>query len=281
MHDLPHCLDLVVTVARQVGQKILPFMSWGRDRLQIRYKRDKTLLTAADLSASRRVVQALTAIFPNIPVLSEEGKLENYAVRTAWQRYWLVDPLDGTRGFVNGLKEFTVNIALIEHGVAVMGVIYAPALDLCYYGAQGLGAFKQVNNEAPQESISSRALDWSDYRISLGRYVSNRNFLHACRELPGCRVLHKNSSLKLCLLAEGRSDIYPRLGRTGEWDTAAGQCILEQAGGGIFDLEGQPLRYNTKVSLINPSFIALGDLTQKERIIELIIETRKQYDKTR
>ena len=281
MHDLPHCLDLVITIARQAGEKILPFMNIGRDKLKIRYKRDKTLLTAADLSANRRVSSALMAVFPDIPVVSEESRIENYALRRDWSRYWLVDPLDGTRGFVNGLKEFTVNIALIEHGEPVLGVIYAPALDLCHYAAQGLGAFKQVSNDSPPEPIWTESLNWENCRITMGRYVSNRALLHAYKDLPGVRLLHRNSSLKICSLAEGGADIYPRFGRTGEWDTAAGHCVLKEAGGEILDLEGQPLRYNTKASLINPCFIALGDLTQKMRVLELMIGTRnKVYEST-
>lgn len=274
MHDLPHCLDLLITVAKQAGRRILPMMKVLRKDLRIRYKKDGTLLTAADLEANRCIQVGLGAVFPEIPMLSEEARPAIYWHRRTWSAHWLVDPLDGTRAFVNGFKDFTVNIALIEDQIPILGVIYAPALDICYYAARGHGAFKQVGDNGIETVIRTKPMDWENSRILLGRYFQDRALLRAYKATSGVKMIHRNSSLKLGLLAEGVGDIYPRFGKTGEWDTAAGQCIVEMAGGAIIDFEGRPLRYNTKSSLINPPFIAVGDAEQGKRAIEFALKKR-------
>jgi 3'(2'), 5'-bisphosphate nucleotidase len=157
-------------------------------------------------------------------VLSEESASLSFEERSSWNSYWLVDPLDGTREFIKRNGEFTVNIALIEDGVAVLSVVYVPVTGVTYLACKGQGAFKQEASE--RRAISVRKL---------------------------------GSSLKLCLVAEGVADIYPRLGPTSEWDTAAAQCVVEQAGGFVTGTDMQPLRYNTKDSLLNPFFLVFGD----------------------
>lgn len=268
-------LNRVIQIARQAGQEILRYQQHP-ESLQVRYKTDKTVLTAADLAAHRIIAETLSTTFPDIPLLSEEGEVADYEKRQHWSRYWLVDPLDGTRGFVEGSDEFTVNIALIENGVAVLGVIDAPALGVCYYATQALGAFRQSKDDHTAVAIIVRSLDWSSYGVTVGRHSPTRQKpIAACVRDEACELAQHNSSLKLCLLAEGSVDIYPNFGRTSEWDTAAGQCILEQAGGVLLDYQQQPLRYNDKPGLTNPPFVAIGDASQVQQVLDLITNQRR------
>ncbi|WP_281257559.1 3'(2'),5'-bisphosphate nucleotidase CysQ [Zobellella endophytica] len=247
-------LGEVEAIAREAGAAIMTI--YGRE-FSVEEKADKSPLTEADAAAHRLIADRLGALSLALPVLSEEDT-EQFAGPDGAGRYWLVDPLDGTKEFIKRNGEFTVNIALIEQGKAVLGVVYAPALDVTYSAAAGLGAFKvdTQGNRAPIRVAEHRpGTPW--------RVVGSRS--HAGEEMP--RLLAKlgdhelvpmGSSLKLCLVAEGAADAYPRLGPTSLWDTAAAHCVAEQAGGAVVQLDGQPLSYANPGAVLNPYFLVLG-----------------------
>jgi 3'(2'), 5'-bisphosphate nucleotidase len=250
-------LPQLICIARAAGEAIMRIYA---GQIDVEQKSDDSPLTQADLAAHRIIVSGLQQLTPDIPVLSEESAAIPYDVRRQWQRYWLVDPLDGTREFIKRNGEFTVNIALIEGDKAVIGVVYAPAMGLLYYADEG-GAFKQLDGH-PAVAIEARALKVGDITIAGSRShadVRLQRFIEAIeKKLSPVRLIPMGSSLKICMVAEGAADLYPRLGLTSEWDTAAAQCILERAGGSLQDTEGRPLSYNRKESLLNPEFFASG-----------------------
>lgn len=228
--------------------------------IDVENKSDNSPLTQADLTAHRIIEAGLKQLTPDIPVLSEESADIPYTTRSQWQRYWLVDPLDGTREFIKRNGEFTVNIALIEGSKATVGVVYAPAMGLLYYADEN-GAYKQQDGH-PAIAIKARELNPEDITIAgsrshadarLQQFVENIE-----KKLSPVKLIPMGSSLKICMVAEGAADLYPRLGLTSEWDTAAAQCVLERAGGSLQDTQGKPLLYNRKESLLNPEFFAGG-----------------------
>lgn len=225
---------------------------------EVSEKADSTPLTEADLAAHHEIMDGLSALTPEVPVLSEESKPKSYVERSKWLQYWLVDPLDGTREFIKRNGEFTVNIALIEEQEPVMGVVYAPVVGCLYYAARGLGAFKRVELDDPVP-IQVRSQCPDKVIIAGSRSHQSPAFKKFVAQLPGYEVISMGSSLKSCLVAEGTADIYARLGPTSEWDTAAAQCVVEEAGGQITDTQMKPLRYNTKDELLNPHFFVFGD----------------------
>jgi 3'(2'), 5'-bisphosphate nucleotidase len=244
----------VVALAREAGAKILEI--YAQD-FAVEHKDDRSPLTAADLAAHRHIVAGLTAMTPDLPALSEESASVAWDVRRTWTRYWLVDPLDGTREFVKKNGEFTVNIALIENGAPTFGVVYAPALDEMLFGQRGVGAF--VCDGAEDVPVMVRQPADAPLRVAASRSHLDTRTAAAIARMGEVEPLGLGSSLKFCRLAEGRLDVYPRFGPTSEWDTAAGQAVLEAAGGAVLRLDGSVLSYNTKDSLLNPDFIALGD----------------------
>lgn len=236
--------------------------------VEVRLKADQTPVTAADFAAHRVVVDGLRASWPEVPVLSEESGQILWSERQTWRTYWLVDPLDGTKEFVKKNDDFTVNVALIQDGEPVMGVIFAPVYGLTYWAARGLGAFKVDAQGSAPIGVSSRQIPRVDapepaqarpLTIIVSRSHitgANAQFMSDIEQIyREPTLLRVGSSLKLCMIADGRADVYPRMGPTSEWDIAAGQCILEQAGGVVEQLNGQRLRYN-KQSLLNPHFVA-------------------------
>ncbi|MCK5640769.1 MAG: 3'(2'),5'-bisphosphate nucleotidase CysQ [Gammaproteobacteria bacterium] len=253
--DLESLLPSVIELAEQAGSKIMEFY---KGEYHVESKEDLTPLTDADLAAHTVIDNGLKALTPDIPVLSEESTEIPFSERANWLRYWLVDPLDGTREFIKHNGEFTVNIAFIDNHKVILGVVYAPALGVCYYATEGQGAHKCENGGAPerikvQSSISGKvtiAGSRSHRGASLDSFLSR---------LGEHEFTPMGSSLKSCLVAEGKADIYPRLGPTSEWDTAAAQCVVEEAGGHITDTQMQALRYNTKELLLNPYFFVFGD----------------------
>jgi len=222
-------------------------------------KADTSPLTAADRAAHDIITRGLLSLTPGIPVLSEESPPgdHEYATRRQWAELWLVDPLDGTREFVKRNGEFTVNIALIRNHRPVLGIVLAPALDLAYGGAEGLGAWRR--HQAETHAIAARRPARQLPVIAGSRSHRGASLDAWLARLGEHELKSVGSALKLCLVAEGTVDAYPRLGDTSEWDIAAGQAVLEAAGGAVLDLEGQPLRYNARESLLNPHFIACGD----------------------
>jgi len=226
--------------------------------IDVQRKADESPVTIADTEANDIIVKALSKLDPKLPVLSEES-VPSPAERSQWDSFWLVDPLDGTREFLKGNGEFTVNIALIEDGRPVLGVVVAPVFDLAYFAWRDGGAFRHHSNK-PIEPISVRHADCEDITVACGR--GNRNnakFQAFLNSLGAHREISRGASLKSCLVAEGAADVYVRLGPTCEWDTAAAQVIVEQAGGHLTDTDMQGLRYNRRESLMNPHFVVFGD----------------------
>lgn len=252
---LEQILPGVVNIARDAGVEIMNV--YNRD-FKVIQKEDDSPLTEADMAAHAAIDDGLEELCPDVPVLSEESGDIPFADRQRWQHYWLVDPLDGTREFIKRNDEFTVNIALIEGNAAILGVVYAPALDVCYYAAKGMGAFKQVGSGAA-EPIKALAAARKPVIVAGSRSHRGESLNQFLDNLGGYELIAMGSALKSCIVAEGRADIYPRLGLTSEWDTAAAQCIVEEAGGRVTDLQMQRLQYNTKDSLLNPHFFVFGD----------------------
>ncbi|TAN08731.1 MAG: 3'(2'),5'-bisphosphate nucleotidase [Rhodanobacteraceae bacterium] len=242
-------------LARQAGAAILQIYAGS---FAVEYKADASPLTAADMAAHRLIVEGLTGLTPDIPVLSEESKSIGWNERGGWERYWLVDPLDGTREFVKRNGEFTVNIALIEHHAPVLGVVLVPVTDALYYGIAGVGSFLQPAPRALPQPIATRAAAPVPVVAGSRSHGSERQAA-LLANLGGHTLVPVGSSIKFCMVARGAADLYLRLGPTSEWDTAAAQCVVEQAGGAVVDLQGAALQYNTKESLLNPEFLTLGD----------------------
>lgn len=248
----PELLDAVCGVARAAGAEVMAVYAGPID---VQAKADASPVTQADERAERVIVAALQALTPAVPVVAEEACARG-EVPAAAARFWLVDPLDGTKEFVSRNGEFTVNIALVEQGRPVLGVVLAPALDRLYAGAAGHGAFVECGGV--RTPIAVRAVPPEGLTVVGSRSHGDAAALDAF--LAGRRVAGvqaAGSSLKLCLLAEGRADCYPRLGRTMEWDIAAGQAVLEAAGGRVETLGGEALRYG-KPGFENPHFAAWG-----------------------
>ncbi len=259
--NLTQLLDPVVTIAKQAGDKILDIYHDHEGSYNIERKADKSPVTEADMRAHHHIVAELAKLTPNIPVLSEESDKISYADRQSWQRYWLVDPLDGTEEFIQQTGEFTVNIAFIQDHVSRLGVVYAPVSKTCYFAIRGQGAFKQYA-DAEKQTIQSRSVaSQRMMRIVASRRKGKRCAREMFAQVEAAEIVRMGSSLKFCLVAEGSADIYPRLGPTSEWDTAAAQCVVEEAGGKVMDTQGQALTYNTKDSLLNPHFLVVGDVT--------------------
>jgi 3'(2'), 5'-bisphosphate nucleotidase len=241
--------------ARRAGAAILEIYS---GTFSVEHKADNSPLTAADMAAHHTILEGLRALTPDIPVLSEESADIPWSTRSTWTRYWLVDPLDGTREFVKRNGEFTVNIALIENHAPVFGVVLAPVSGELYFGLRDEGAFVEPAPGALPQPLQTRAAAQPPVVAGSRSHAQERTGAMLAN-LGEHRLMSMGSSLKFCMIAAGKADLYLRLGPTSEWDTAAAQCVLEQAGGAVLDLQGQPFRYNTRESLINPEFVAVGD----------------------
>lgn len=253
--------DAVIAIAREAAAAILAVYESG---FAIQQKDDRSPLTAADLAAHRCIVEGLRALTPQLPVLSEESPPAAIAARRQWRTFWLVDPLDGTREFIKRNGEFTVNIALVDDGIARFGVIQQPVTGALWHGAPGAGAFRR--NGATDIAIRARIPAAAPLRIAASRSHRDGRTQAMLDALPGSEVVGCGSSLKFCRIAEGAIDLYPRFGPTSEWDTAAGQAIVEAAGGAVLDPRGRPLRYNQRDTLLNGDFVALGDPALRARL---------------
>jgi len=251
------CLECV-NIARDAGDAILTIYDTG---FNIEEKEDKSPLTDADLASHNLIIKKLSELTPDIPILSEESAKLPFEERASWETYWLVDPLDGTREFIKRNGEFTVNIALIHQHKSIIGVINVPVLDVDYFAWENGGCYKseQKNTATP---ISVKKLNdhkGTPLTVAGSRSHGSEMMQQYMAKLGTVETLSMGSSLKFCLVAEGRADLYPRLGLTSEWDTAAAHCIVEQAGGYITKIDMTPLEYNTKDSLLNPFFFVFGD----------------------
>ncbi len=248
-------LDALCAIAVEAGGKTLPIY---HSDFTIQTKDDDSPLTQADLAAHRSIKAALEQLTPDTPQLSEEGAAIDCAERLQWAEYWLIDPLDGTREFVNKNDQFTINIALIREYRPVLGVVYAPALDTLWFAAEGIGAYRRRHDDAPAAIAVARA-DTVKPRVLVSRSHRGEAIEQLLARMGDYEPVSMGSSLKFCVIAEGRADFYPRLGPTSEWDTAAGHAVLEIAGGKVIDTQGRPLRYNETQSLLNDWFLAYGD----------------------
>ena len=246
-------IEPVVALAAEAGEAILEVYATDFD---VQSKDDESPLTKADLASHRRIVAGLRKLTPDVPIISEEDGLPSFEERRQWRRYWLIDPLDGTKEFVNRNGEFTVNIALIDATRPVFGVVHVPVQDRTYLGCVDHGA--ELRDGSGSTAIRVAASSGDPVRI-VGSRSHRGSSLDAFLEKVGpADMLPMGSSLKFCVVAEGRADVYPRLGPTSEWDTAAAQAVVEQAGGRVLELNGKPLSYNRKSEILNPWFVVIG-----------------------
>lgn len=253
-----------IAIARDASVAILAIYD---GKFDVQHKLDASPLTAADMAAHHCIVDGLAVLTADIPVLSEESAEEVSAVqRRQWSRMWLVDPLDGTREFVKRNGEFTVNLALIEDGEPIFGVVLAPVTGEVWHGGRGLGSLRRGRGESAAHDVPLHTRSPAIVPLRVAASRSHRDarseaFIARMEIGTGGEVepVGLGSSLKFCKLAEGGMDVYPRFGPTSEWDTAAGQCVLEGAGGCVLDAKGRPLRYNQRDTILNGDFVALGD----------------------
>jgi len=259
---LKELVNPVCEIAKQAGAEIMKIYAEG---FEIQEKKDHSPLTTADLASHTLITEKLEKLTPDIPILSEESVSISFAERSSWKDYWLIDPLDGTREFIKRNGEFTVNIALITEHISSLGVVYIPVQDVCYSAARNQGAFKQ-NQNSTAEIITSRTSTPDNKPTICGSHSHAGKSLQSLQDKIGnFDLISMGSSIKMCLVAEGAADIYPRFGPTSEWDTAAAHCVVNEASGEIVDMNLQTLQYNTKDSLLNPSFLAVGDMNNQWR----------------
>jgi 3'(2'), 5'-bisphosphate nucleotidase len=247
----------VIRLAEAASHRILAIYN---SEFTIAHKDDRSPLTAADMASHDTICEGLKELTPAIPILSEESADIPYSTRKNWDYFWLVDPLDGTREFIKHNGEFTINIALIEKHSPILGVIHVPVTGKTYFACQGHGAFKESGTDSPQQ-INTRRTDAGHIALAGSRSHGNDRQQALINKLGDIEVHAIGSALKFCLVAEGSVDIYPRFGPTSEWDTAAAQCIVEEAGGMVTDMDFKPLQYNTGASVLNPDFLAIADKT--------------------
>ena len=251
-----HLLKQVVNIAKRASASILNVYN---SDFAVERKDDNSPLTEADMSSHKTIIDGLMDITPDIPILSEESAHIPYHERKQWNIYWLVDPLDGTKEFIKGNGEFTVNIALIQEHSPVLGVVYIPVSDTGYYAYSGYGSYKTIHGSQP---VAIHVRKTSKDHITIAGSRSHASGMQ--KKLysilgPNVVTLNRGSSLKFCLIAEGEVDLYARFGPTSEWDTAAAHCVVREAGGEVVDLNFKSLRYNTKDSILNPHFLVIGD----------------------
>jgi len=248
-------LDHLVNISVRAGAAILEVYSREFD---VVHKEDASPLTQADLASHRLIRDALQALTPETPLLSEESAALDFDTRSGWTEYWLVDPLDGTKEFIKRNGEFTVNIALIRNHKPILGIVHVPVSGLTYWGIDGAGA-GLINAEGQSRPIKVR-IPCADPVVVVGsRSHANPVLEQHLSSLGNYEMVSMGSSLKFCLVAEGKADFYPRLGPTSEWDTAAAHAVVNAAGGQVVTLDGQALQYNTKPSLLNPEFLVIAD----------------------
>ena len=244
----------VVALAAEAGREIMKVYATD---FAVQQKDDTSPLTRADLASNKAIIAGLETMSPQLPIISEEIGLPEFAERSGWERYWLIDPLDGTKEFVKRNGEFTVNIALIEQGRAVLGVVHVPTSGVTYIGVDGEGAERR-DADGTRTPIRVAGKSATPVRIVGSRSHRSDSVGAYLQRLGETDVVAMGSSLKFCVVAEGRADIYPRFGPTSEWDTAAAQAVVEQAGGRVVQMDGNTLKYNEKEDILNPHFMVIG-----------------------
>ena len=251
--------DYLIDIVRAAGREVLDVYG---SAFAVGAKSDNTPLTEADLRAHRVIEAGLAELTPNVPMISEESSPPPFSERCRWRRYWLVDPLDGTKEFVNRNGEFTVNVALIEEGAPVLGVVGVPVQERIYVGDRAQGRAWRLDADG-ETVLRCRPMRGGSVTVVASRHHGGLridNLIEQLqRDFDSVSRAAVGSSLKFCMLADGEADLYPRLAPTSEWDVAAAHAVLAAAGGAVMDLSGRPLRYNAKASLANPEFLAVAD----------------------
>jgi 3'(2'), 5'-bisphosphate nucleotidase len=251
--NLEKLIEPIVALAVQAGNAILEVYATEFD---VQSKSDESPLTQADLASNQCIVAGLAELTPDIPIISEESGLPEFEERRQWNCYWLIDPLDGTKEFVNRNGEFTVNIALIESNRPIFGVVHVPVQNKTYIGCEGRGSELRDGGQVTKVQVSETS--GVPVRIVGSRSHRGSSLDAFLERLGESDIVPMGSSLKFCTVAEGNADVYPRLGLTSEWDTAAAQAVVEQAGGKVLELDGKPLSYNKKSDILNPWFVVIG-----------------------
>jgi 3'(2'), 5'-bisphosphate nucleotidase len=267
--QLNNFLDEIFIIVNHAGVVLKDY--FNQDNINVEKKTDGSSVTDADLALDLFIRNYLEKKFPNIPIISEESKIPPLEERSQWQQYWLIDPLDGTQEFINKSNWFSINIALIQHGMPVLGVIYFPLLETIYFGGIDLGSFKQLNNKA-KTTIKTRKLNLQQI-IAISNTDQNRNkktnlYLKALTDrLDNTKIIRHPGSIKFCLLAEGQADILPKLDRVSEWDLAASQAIIEGAGGVVLDKQQCRVAFNQNTTVLAPEFFAIADPKMKHLFV--------------
>lgn len=249
-------LNDIVSLAKQAGDQVLNIY---QSDFTVEYKTDKSPITDADLASQECICQGLRYLTPDLPIISEESVPISFQKRRSWEKYWLIDPLDGTKEFLEKNGEFTINIALIEQHKPCLGVIFVPSMNICYFAKQGLGAYKQAGETQPELMLGRAWKEEQPVTVVISRRHGMEELKKFLVQFSSLNLLYCGSALKFCWLAEGLADMYPRFSPTFEWDTAAGQCILNEAGGQVIDKTGKELQYNRSFSLQTSDFLAVAD----------------------
>ncbi len=252
----------IINISLEAGRAILNIYNGNVD---VAYKDDKSPLTKADITSHKIITNSIKKITPNIPILSEEEFID-WSIRKKWKKYWLIDPLDGTKEFIKKNGEFTINIALIENNRPVLGVIYTPASNELFFSKKNLGSYKILANKKLNKLDNAKKITINNKKTNKVKIVGSRSHSNPILEkwvsknFNNFEILQKGSSLKFCLIAEGFADIYPRFGPTSEWDIAAGHIILEEAGGKLKSIDNKEILYNEKENILNPNFFAHNNI---------------------
>ncbi len=255
-----------VKIAKKAGKAISQIYNSDFD---YKLKSDSSPITIADNLSHQIITERLKILTPEIPIISEEDCEIDYKIRAQWSQYWLVDPLDGTKEFINKNDEFTVNIALINKNTPILGIIHIPVTNETYWGSRSNGSFYlNENNDKKQLYVSERIN--SPLRIAVSRSHPSEILDSLLKQLVDYEILEAGSSIKFCMIASGQADCYPRFGPTSEWDTAAGEAIVHAAGGHVMTASGNSMNYNKKETFINPNFIVSNDKIISERILSLM-----------
>ena len=252
----------IVNISVDAGEVILNYYN---ENVDVIYKDDESPLTKADLASHKIITDSIKKITPDIPILSEEEFID-WKIRKKWKKYWLIDPLDGTKEFIKKNDEFTVNIALIENNRPILGVIYTPALNELFYSIKNFGSYKILTKKKLNTLKEAKRISINKKKSNKIKIVGSRSHSNPVLEkwvnknFNEFNILQKGSSLKFCLIAEGSADIYPRFGPTSEWDIAAGHIILEEAGGKLKSIDNKEILYNEKENILNPEFFAYSNI---------------------
>ncbi|MBC7885300.1 MAG: 3'(2'),5'-bisphosphate nucleotidase CysQ [Saprospiraceae bacterium] len=250
----------IFNVLKIAGNAIIKIYHTGNEFFETKLKSDHSPVTLADITANNIICKSLVEMYPEIPVISEESDIIPYDQRKSWAYVWLLDPLDGTKEFINKTDEFSINLALIKNGIPVAGFVYLPVFESLYYAIKGKGAFETKNGTTIKLSSSSLTLDQHGLRVVASRNHMDTRTKAYIDVLNAPQIISMGGAMKFISIAKGEADYYPRMIHIMEWDTAAGQIIIEEAGGSLVDsVTGLPLRYN-KESMLNPTFIATGKI---------------------